>query len=99
MKGEIQGQEVIVMIDSGATNNFISLTKVIHLNVQFSNMERFGVTLGNKEKVWRKGECKNVKVEIQVVQILEDFLILELGSIDLILGFHWLVKLGEIVNN
>lgn len=84
MKGEIQGQEVIVMVDFGAMNNFISLTTVIHLNIQFSNMERFGVTLGNREKVWRKVECKNVMVEIQGVHIFEDILILELESIDLI---------------
>ncbi|KAL2503468.1 Transposon Tf2-8 polyprotein [Abeliophyllum distichum] len=40
------------------------------------------------------GICKGVSLEIQSVHIKEDFLPLELGSSDVILGMKWLAILG-----
>lgn len=47
LKGLIEGVEVILMIDPGAINNFISLTAVQKLNLPYSTSVKFGVTLGN----------------------------------------------------
>ena len=47
----IEGAEVIIMIDPGATNNFISLNKVTKLNLPYSSHVKFGVTLGNRERI------------------------------------------------
>ena len=43
MKRNINGQEVIVMIDSGATNNFISVTAVNRLQLESTEGDRYGV--------------------------------------------------------
>lgn len=47
MKGHINGQEVIVMVDSGATNNFISTSTVDRLRLEPAAGEQYGVMLGN----------------------------------------------------
>lgn len=44
MKGEIGEQEVIVMIESRAMNNFISLTTVDRLNIPIFDQWKLGVT-------------------------------------------------------
>lgn len=97
--GIINGAQVIIMIDPGATNNFISLSTVHKLNLPYSNLVKFGVTLGNGERVHGEGECKQLRVEVQGLTILEDFLVLELGGADIILGLQWLEKLGETTTN
>lgn len=47
--GHIGEGEVIVMIDSGATHNFISLKIVEKLGVPVKESSGFGVSLGNGE--------------------------------------------------
>ena len=57
------------------------------------------MSLGNGEAVQGTGECKGIHVEIQGLTICEDFLPLELGSSDVILGVQWLEKLGDMMTN
>ena len=39
--------------------------------------------------------CEGVKLNIQVIEINEEYLHFELGGTDLVLGYTWLEKLGE----
>lgn len=56
MLGIINGMEVVVMIDSGATHNFISIPLVEKLCLPMDKTRKFGVTLGTGEEV-KGGEC------------------------------------------
>lgn len=80
MKGVLQGCEVIVMIDPGATHNFISLNIVEQLQVPVTNTGGFGVALGTEVTVQGEGECKAVKLQLQGLEVIEDFLPLTLGN-------------------
>ena len=42
------------------------------------------------------GICKGVKLNLQNLQIVEDFLPLDLGSLDVILGMKWLAVVGKM---
>ena len=99
MKGDIHGVQVIIMIDPGATNKFISLTTGQKLNLPISNHTKSRVILGNGERIQGEVECGQICIEVQGLTICEDFLILELGGSDVILGLQWLEKLGEIITN
>lgn len=46
MEGEIQGTPVVVMIDPGATHNFISDETVKKLGIRVTPTKEFGVSLG-----------------------------------------------------
>ena len=41
------------------------------------------------------GVCKGITLTLQNAEVVEDFLPLELGSSDVILGMKWLATLGE----
>lgn len=100
MRGMIGEGEVIVMIDPGATHNFVSLEKVCELKIPVTQSGEFGVSLGNGEAIRGQGVCKGVVVQLDGgVVIEEDFLPLQLGTTNVILGVQWLEKLGNVVTN
>lgn len=98
--GQIGGGEVVVMVDPGATHNFISLRAVEKLKIPVTESAGFGVSLGNGEAVKGTGICKRVRLKLNSeIEIEEDFLPLELGNSNVILGIQWLEKLGPVVTN
>ena len=97
--GTIKGEHVVVMIDPGATHNFLSLTTLERLKIPLDSTKGFGVSLGNGEAVQGAGECKGVILVVQGITICEDFLPLNLGNSDIILGIQWLEKLGDMMTN
>ncbi|KAL0543107.1 hypothetical protein IC582_018194 [Cucumis melo] len=69
VRGKLLGEEVVILIDCGATHNFVS--------------EKLG-----------KGVCEKLEVQLKGWKIVEDFLPLELGGVDVILRMQWLYSLG-----
>ncbi|XP_057251720.1 uncharacterized protein LOC104883522 isoform X2 [Beta vulgaris subsp. vulgaris] len=99
MEGAIHGHKVIVMVDPGATHNFISLNTVKRLQIPVTSTQPFGVSLGTGAEIQGRGECKGVPLIIQGTLVCEDYLPLHLGNSDVILGIQWLEKLGTMVTN
>lgn len=62
--GAIQGREVVVMVDPGATHNFVSIKAVEELQIPVTESASFGVALGNGETVRGSGVCKEVKLKL-----------------------------------
>ncbi|KAF7810403.1 Deoxycytidylate deaminase [Senna tora] len=60
--GKINGTEVLVMVDSGATHNFISTEFVEKLGLK---VEKTKVTLGDGCCVQQEGKCRGLEVELQ----------------------------------
>ncbi|GJW47030.1 putative mitochondrial protein [Tanacetum coccineum] len=99
LRGKIRDREVAVLIDCGATHNFISSKIVEELGLAVSDSGTYNVTLGNGETTRSKGICKGLVVVFPEIQVFEDFLPLELGSTDAILGIKWLQTLGDVKMN
>ncbi|GKD53405.1 putative mitochondrial protein [Tanacetum coccineum] len=90
LHGIIGDMVVVVLIDSGATHNFMSTRVVKQLGIMVMDSSRLTVTLSNGQVARSKGMCKGVIVSLPGMQLIEDFLPLELGSTDVILGIKWL---------
>ncbi|KAI0519064.1 hypothetical protein KFK09_006504 [Dendrobium nobile] len=95
VKREIADHGVMVLIDSGATHNFISTQIVELMGMKLVDTGGYGVMMGTGKAEMGRGICKGVVLKIQGIQVKEDFLPLELGSTDVILGMKWLQTLGE----
>ena len=96
LKAEIHGKEVVVLIDCGATHNFISKPMVESLQVPRQGTSQYGVVIGSGKQIRGMGVCKGVVLQLQGITIIEYFLPLPLGSTDVILGLKWLATLGEM---
>ncbi|GKA54712.1 putative mitochondrial protein [Tanacetum coccineum] len=96
LHGIIGDMVVVVLIDSGATHNFMSTRVVKQLGIMVMDSSRLTVTLSNGQVAHSKGMCKGVIVSLPGMRLIEDFLPLELGSTDVILGIKWLQTLGDV---
>ena len=96
LKGHMSGREVILLIDSGVTNNFISQVLVEELRLGIDPRTQFGVTIGDSTRCEGKGICKRVKVKLKELTVIVDFLAVELGNVDLVLGMQLLDSTGTM---
>lgn len=95
-KGKIQEREVIVLFDCGATHNFISTKLADELQMVRTKTPSYGVIMGSRTAIRGGGICKGVVLALPEMTIMEDFLPLELGGLDVVLGMQWLRRVGRI---
>ena len=98
LRGEIGSQQVMVLVDSGATHNFISLELVRKLTLPVEETGAYGVLFGYGS-VQGVGIYKQVLVRLQEIEIMEDFLPFDLTNSGIILGIQWLETLGNMQVN
>ena len=74
LRGVIRAQEVVVLIDCGASYNLISIDLVENLGIPCVGAHGFGVLMGIG--LSDKGEviCKGVVLRLQNIDVVEDFL-------------------------
>ena len=94
-KGRVNQKEVILMIDSGASHNFVSPEVVTRLQLKVTVDKKQELLLGNGVTIRALGVCKAVPIQLQSAEFISDFTVLELGAVDIILGVLWLETLGR----
>lgn len=86
LEGRVAETTVVILIDSGATNNFVSSSTAKRLGQEISKCKPFEVTLGAGSEVFREGICRRVPLWVQGMKFFDEFFVLELGTLDFILG-------------
>lgn len=95
LQGSIKKRSLLVMLDSGATHNFISPAVAEQLKLVTEKSNSLEVLLGTGVSVSGVGVCRNVQITLQGWTFTTDFIVLELGNIDVTLGMYWLRRLGK----
>lgn len=90
---------MVVLIDSGATHNFVSVQLVGPLGLNIKGNRETRVMMGNGRFEKSLGMCKGVVLTFPCYQLVSEFYPLELGSTDLILGIKWLRTVGDTYVN
>lgn len=86
LRGSINQRSVIVMVDCGAIHNFISQKLVEELQIVVAETRNYSVIMGLGAIVKGKGVCDSVNLKVGELMIVDSFLPLELGGVDVILG-------------
>ncbi|XP_057438197.1 transposon Tf2-1 polyprotein isoform X1 [Lotus japonicus] len=97
LSGQVGHVELLVLIDSGASHNFISPTITSALGLTITTTHPRSIKLGDGHKVVTKGICKGIKAKLGSIEITIDALVLELGELDLVMGVSWLRTLGKVL--
>lgn len=91
--------EVVVLIDSGSTHNFISDRLASMLRFLVVPTETFTVRIANGKRLKCQGRFDKVVVNIQGTEFYLTPFSLPLSGLDLVLGIQWLEMLGSVVCN
>jgi predicted aspartyl protease len=59
-QGSINGVEVLILVDSGATHNFLSQKLAHHMDWAIESTPQMKVKLGNGVQVATQGVCRNL---------------------------------------
>ncbi|KOM56053.1 hypothetical protein LR48_Vigan10g194500 [Vigna angularis] len=96
LRGRIGEREVVVLVDSGASHNYISRKLVEELELPTIDTRPYSVSLGDGHRRMTRGRCEKIRVELGDATVEEEFFVFELGEVDVILGVAWLGNLGEV---
>ncbi|KAF4388909.1 hypothetical protein G4B88_019091 [Cannabis sativa] len=99
LKGHLSSTTIVILIDSRATNNFISKSLVATMAIPVTKTKEYGVTMGNDDSLKCEGVCKNFNIHFQGVEVWDNFLPLQLRSTDVILGLQSFTTLGTTKTN
>ncbi|CAH9115813.1 unnamed protein product [Cuscuta epithymum] len=96
----VKGEKIVdVLIDSGASHNFISQKLVGQISLPYHTTSGYKVQTGNGDVVFNNGKCEKLILNMQGTVIQQKFYIMELGGADLVLGMEWLTSLGDVEVN
>ena len=96
VKGRVNGDRLVILIDTGSTHNFVDVSLISGLQLRVDVTKVLEVKVANGVIVKTQGFCSEVPVIVQGVEFCINFHFLELGGYDAILGTQWLSTLGEI---
>ena len=77
IRGTIQSKEVVVLVDCGATHNFISDRLVMTLKLPSKDTSNYGVILGSGTTIKGKRVCEKVELDLNGWTVMENFLPLD----------------------
>ncbi|XP_073035239.1 uncharacterized protein [Primulina eburnea] len=99
MRAKVVGREVVAMVDSGASHNFVSKKLIAELGLVCDESVFFGVCLEDGCRVSCQVVCRELEVDMGQCRIQIEGYLFEFGGIDLILGVDWLRTLGDVLLN
>ena len=92
--GRIGEQDVEVLIDTGATDNFIRYDLADQLGLSMKKGSPYDIRMGDGRTIRGQKRCRNVELRLQDYSTTLDFLPVPDLCMDVILGWAWLQTLG-----
>jgi hypothetical protein len=99
IKGIIQVQWAITLIDGGATHNFINASLVSKRALQTEEFEGFDVAIEDGHIVECLDRVPNLEMKLGNYTVRDTFYVVDLSDIDVVLGVQWMITLGKITTN
>ena len=96
VRGRIKNHEVVALIDSGSTHNFLDVSELNMLNLHLDTSQILEVKVVHGSVIRTLGICHEVTLAIQGSKFVMDLNVLHLGGCTVVLGTHWLSILGDI---
>ncbi|KAF3783805.1 hypothetical protein EJ110_NYTH30526 [Nymphaea thermarum] len=93
--GWIGDKQVLVLLDSGATHNFVGEHLVDHLGELTEEQVSLRVLVANGGVLSCTRKCLDVELYLQNAPIRVDLLVVPIPSVDIILGVKWLKTIGR----
>lgn len=99
LEGTLMSFSICLLVDSGASHNFISRRLVEALGLSSQKFSGIKIKLGDGHFVFVSERYVSLQVTIGPCSFTINALVFDTGSLDFILGLEWLKSLGEVVHD
>jgi hypothetical protein len=99
MRGVLQGQRVSVLIDGGASHNFIDATLLKRRHIPTVEFEGFKVEVAGGSTMPCNRYILGMKLTLERHELVQDVYVMDIPDTNIILGVQWLSTLGPITIN
>jgi hypothetical protein len=99
LKGHIKKDNVIVLIDTRSTHNFLDINVARNLKIFIYPVLDMKVMVADGKKIKNVRKCYKVKLQIQDFNLEIELYTIPLGGVDVVLGVQWLQTLGTYLVN
>lgn len=93
----VNGEQMHALVDSGSTHTFIAAKTARRLGLTPANGNTIRVAVANGDKVASSGIFHGLHLRIDQEDFFLDCYVIPLAGFDIVLGVHWLRKLGPIM--
>ncbi|XP_012846944.1 PREDICTED: uncharacterized protein LOC105966915 [Erythranthe guttata] len=97
LKGSSRGKSIRILIDNGATHNFIDIETAKLLGCKLVESKPFSVTVAEGNMLRSQYKC--TAFVMHGVEFTAYVMTLPWGTCDLVLRIQWLATLGDIISN
>jgi len=98
-RGTIQGQRVLVLVDSGATHNFIDAQMVERNGIQTETFEGFSVLVPGDRTMWCTQYVPKLTVRMGNYSLTDQFFTVDVPDTNVVLGVQWLYSLRRVTTD
>jgi hypothetical protein len=99
MRGVLQGQRVLVLIDGRASHNFIDAALLKRRHIPTVEFEGFKVEVAGGSTMPYNRYIPGMKLTLGWHELVQDVYVMDLPDTNIILGVQWLSILGPITTN
>nr|XP_027123207.1 uncharacterized protein LOC113739959 [Coffea arabica] len=97
LSGILDGEEVLILVDTGSSDSYISSELVIGMDIGYQWVDQpFSVIMGNGSCVTSNAICNGVQWRINQHNFRYNLKVMELGGWDIILGVDWMTHFSPI---
>eukprot|EP00253_Pinus_taeda_P004466 PITA_04466 len=97
--GKIRGQQVSVLVDSGATHNFIDAHMVEQGGIQTESFDGFSVLVPGDQTMMCAHYVLELSVTMGTYTLTDHFFVVDIPNTNMILGVQWLSTLGKVTTD
>ena len=91
----MQGQRITVLVDGGATHNFINAALVEKRKLPTESFEGFIVVILGNHTMECNRWIPNLQVNLEYYTVKDNFYVVNVVETNMVLGFQWFYSVGE----
>eukprot|EP00253_Pinus_taeda_P027462 PITA_27462 len=99
VRGTVRGQRVSVLVDSGATHNFIDAQMVERRGIQTESFDGFSVLVPRDQTMTCARYVPELSVTMGTYTLTNHFFVVDILDTNMILGVQWLITLGKVTTD
>jgi len=96
VRGTVCGQRVLVLVDSGATHNFIDAQMVERTGIPIESFDGFSVSVPRDHTVVCARYVLELSVTMDTYTPTDHFFVVNILDTNLVLGVQWIITLGKV---